>query len=108
MIDLDLDLGQEIDDVLGAAIELGVALLAAEALDFGHGEAGDADLRQRFAHLVELERLDDGFDFFHGGSRRDAQGARCALAYTNDMAPSYRHAAPAATSSHSCHADVIG
>ena len=32
MISLDLDLGQEIDDVFGAAIELGVPLLAAEAL----------------------------------------------------------------------------
>src|SRR3954466_349253 len=29
---LDLHLGQEVDDVLGAAIELGVAFLAAEAL----------------------------------------------------------------------------
>ena len=29
---LDLHLGQEVDDVFGAAIELGVALLAAEAL----------------------------------------------------------------------------
>src|SRR6185295_3914171 len=37
--DLDLDLGQEIDDVLGAPVELGMALLAAEALDLGHGEA---------------------------------------------------------------------
>ena len=36
---LDLHLGQEVDDVLGAAIELGVALLAPEALDLGHGEA---------------------------------------------------------------------
>ena len=39
---LDLDLRQEVDDVLGAAIELGVALLAAETLDFGDGEPGDA------------------------------------------------------------------
>jgi hypothetical protein len=30
--DLDLHFGQEIDDILSAAIELGVALLAAEAL----------------------------------------------------------------------------
>ncbi len=30
--DLDLHLGQEVDDVFGAAIKLGVALLAAEAL----------------------------------------------------------------------------
>jgi hypothetical protein len=31
--DLDLDLRKEIDDVLAPAIELGVPLLAAEALD---------------------------------------------------------------------------
>src|SRR6185295_415399 len=62
---LDLHLGQEIDHVLGAAVELGVALLAAEALHFRDGQAGDADLRERLAHLVEFERLHDGFDFLH-------------------------------------------
>ena len=40
--DLDLDLGQEVHGVFGAAIDLGVALLAAEALDLGDGEPGDA------------------------------------------------------------------
>lgn len=40
--DLELDLRQKVDDVLGPAIELGVALLAAEALDFRGGEAADA------------------------------------------------------------------
>src|SRR5438874_7162373 len=34
---LDFDLGQEIDDVFGAAIEFGVALLPAKALGLGHG-----------------------------------------------------------------------
>jgi hypothetical protein len=63
---LDLDLGQEIDHVFRTAVELGVALLPAEALDLGDREPGDADLRQRLAHFVQLERLDDRFDFFHG------------------------------------------
>ena len=72
---LDLHLGQEVDDVLGAAIELGVALLAAEALDLGDGEAGDADLGQRFAHFVELERLDDRFDLLHGPAAPEARDA---------------------------------
>ena len=62
---LDLHLRQEVDDVLGAAVELGVALLAPEALDLGDGDALHADGRERFAHLVELERLDDGGDQFH-------------------------------------------
>ena len=45
-------LAGEVDDVLGAAVELGVALLAAEALDLGDGDALHADGRQRFAHFV--------------------------------------------------------
>src|SRR5436190_20486445 len=65
--DLDLHLRQEIDHVLGAAIELGVALLAAEPLHLGDRESGDPDFGQRFAHFVELERFDDRFDLLHGG-----------------------------------------
>src|ERR1019366_536536 len=63
---LDLHLGQEIDDVLGAAIELGVALLAAEALDFRHCDALHADRAQGLTHFVELERLDDRGHHLHG------------------------------------------
>ena len=63
--DLDLHLGQEVDDIFGAAIELGVALLAAETLGLGDRDALQADFLQRFLHLVELERLDDRFDLFH-------------------------------------------
>ena len=66
--DLDFDLRQEIDHVLGAPVELGVPLLPAEALHLGDGQTGHADLRQRLAHLVELERLDDRFDFLHNTS----------------------------------------
>src|SRR6476619_7557180 len=43
--DFQLDLRQEIHDVLGAAIQLGVALLATEALDLGDGDAGHARIR---------------------------------------------------------------
>src|SRR4051812_14959337 len=56
---LHLHLGEEIDHVLGAAVELGVALLPAEAFDLGDGDALHPDRRQRFADLVELEGLDD-------------------------------------------------
>ena len=62
----DLHLGQEVDHVLGAAVQLGVALLAAEALDLGHRDALHADGAQGFAHFVELERLDDGGHHLHG------------------------------------------
>ena len=51
--DLDLHLGQEVHDVFGAAIEFGVALLAAEALGLGDGDALQADFLQRLLHFVE-------------------------------------------------------
>ena len=63
--DLDLHLGQEVDHIFGAAVELGVALLPAEALHLGHGDAGDARVVKRVLHVVELERLDDRFDLLH-------------------------------------------
>ncbi len=37
--DLDLHFGQEVHDIFGAAIEFRMALLAAEAFDFGYGKA---------------------------------------------------------------------
>jgi hypothetical protein len=46
-----------------------MTLLAAEALDLGDRQAGHADLAERLAHFLELERLDDGGDLFHGGLR---------------------------------------
>src|SRR6202163_357959 len=63
--DLDFDLGQEVHDVFGAAIEFGVALLAAATPGFGDGDALQSHFLKRLLHLVELEWLDDGFDFFH-------------------------------------------
>src|ERR1051326_3695762 len=64
--DFDLELGQEAHGVFGAAIDFGVALLPAISLDFGDGQSVHADAGQRVADLVELERLDDGHDQFHG------------------------------------------
>jgi hypothetical protein len=63
--DFQLDLGQEVDHVLGPAVQLGVALLATEALDLGGGDARHAGLGQRLADIVELERLDHGHDHLH-------------------------------------------
>src|SRR5688572_30567730 len=39
--DFDPQFGQKIHDIFGAAIDLGVALLAAVPLDLGHGHAVD-------------------------------------------------------------------
>src|SRR4029453_15827335 len=55
----ELDLRHEVDDIFGAAVELGVAFLASVALDLGDRDAGDAGLRQRVANVVQLERPDD-------------------------------------------------
>ena len=63
---LDPDLGQEVHRVFGAAVDFGVALLAAVAFDLGHGHAVHADRDQRVADFLELEWLDDGDDQFHG------------------------------------------
>src|SRR6476659_9686536 len=62
----DAQLGQEVHDIFGAAIDFGVALLAAVTLDLGDGHAVDADGSQGLAHLVKLERFDDRDDEFHG------------------------------------------
>ncbi|MNT35298.1 hypothetical protein D3C72_1713210 [compost metagenome] len=62
---LDLDLGEEVDDVFGAAVELGMPLLAAKSLHLGHRQPGHADVSQGFTHLVELERFDDGGNLLH-------------------------------------------
>src|SRR3546814_5396562 len=51
--------------IFGAAVDFGLPLLPAEALDLGHGHAGDAEPGQRLAHLVELERFDDSQDQLH-------------------------------------------
>src|SRR5580704_16468711 len=63
--DLDLHLGEKIDDVFGAAIKLGVAFLAPEPLGFSHGYSLQTDFLERLLHLIELERFDHGLDFFH-------------------------------------------
>src|SRR5688572_8812789 len=62
---LDLHLGEEVDNIFGAAIELRVPLLPPEALHLGHGNARNADLVQGVLHIVELERLNDRLDLLH-------------------------------------------
>ena len=58
--------GHELDLVLVASERLGLAALAAVALDLADGEAEDAGAPQRFLHLLELERFDDcGHEMSH-------------------------------------------
>jgi hypothetical protein len=42
-----------------------VTFLAAEAFHFSYGHAFNAQLGEGFLDLLELERLDDRFQFFH-------------------------------------------
>ena len=60
--------GEKIDDILGAAIKFGMALLPAEALGFDDGNTLQPNFVQRFFHFIEFERLDDSFNFFHVAS----------------------------------------
>src|SRR5881397_2438314 len=48
-----------------SAVDFGVALLTSEPLDFAHGHPFDAHVAQGVFDFFQLERLDDGFDFFH-------------------------------------------
>ena len=60
-------LRHQVDGVLRAPVDLGVALLPAVAAGLGHGDAVHAERLQRALHVVELERLDDCGDELHRG-----------------------------------------
>src|SRR3974390_3023592 len=66
---LDLDLGDQVDGVLAAAIELRWTLLAARAAHFEERHALDADLLECGFYGFQAGGLDDGFDFGHGVKR---------------------------------------
>jgi hypothetical protein len=67
-INLELDLRHEVDVVLGAAVGLGVAALAAEAAHLADGHPDDAGGLECVLHVVQLERFDDGGDELHDDS----------------------------------------
>src|SRR5438270_1902643 len=57
--DLQLHLTQQIDRQFVAAVDLGVTLLAPEALHVNDGQAEDLDLVEGFFHSLQLRGLDD-------------------------------------------------
>src|SRR6478752_6659114 len=64
--DFDLHFRQEVHGVLGAAVDFSVTLLASVTLHLGNGEPVDPRRGEGVANLLEIERLDDGHDDFHG------------------------------------------
>src|SRR5262249_10292887 len=66
--DLELDLAEQVDGQLVAAVDLGLALLPAEALDVDDGQAEDLDLGEGLLDLLQLAGLNDGQDELHGGT----------------------------------------
>jgi len=63
--DFDFDFGKKIHRVFAAAVNLRMPLLATETFYFADRHALDAEAGQSFLDLFQLERLDDGLDFFH-------------------------------------------
>src|SRR5207253_8804782 len=75
--DRDFDLGfrHELDDVLGAPIDLGVAALPPKASDLRNRYARDAQIADGLANLIELVCSDNRRDQFHGSSSSPAGAA---------------------------------
>jgi tRNA-(ms[2]io[6]A)-hydroxylase len=67
---LDFRFRQEVDNVLGAAIQLGMPALAAKAFDFCHGHAVNADFAQSIAHIVKPKWFYDCCNQLHSGVPR--------------------------------------
>ena len=67
--DLNFRFGHEINAVLGTAVGFGVASLAPKALNLGHRNALDAQIRNSDAHFIGLEGFDDGGDPFNGAKQ---------------------------------------
>ena len=61
----EFDFRQEVDCVLAATVDLGMALLAAKAFDFSYCHSFDSQLAEGILDLFKFEGFDDCFDFFH-------------------------------------------
>src|SRR5881409_556485 len=71
---------EEVKDALG---EVGIeGMTVTESLDFGDGHPFDADFAEGVFDFLELEGLDDGFDFFHVSGRRMMLWLECVNAWS--------------------------
>src|SRR5256884_2320213 len=106
---LDLHLGEKIDNVFGPAIKLGVAFLPSKPLGFGDGDPLQSDLLQRLLHFVELEGLDHRLDLLHrvsfpwpdGGRQRRGPRQRLAGSAPSPAKPPKRRSISRLTDAHS-------
>src|SRR5205814_7177860 len=70
----DLDLGKKVHGVFGTAINLGMAFLPPVSLNFTDCHPLYAKRRERLAHFIKLEWLDDRRDEFHARLSPSAGG----------------------------------
>ena len=63
--DLQLELGYEVNFVLGSAVHLGVTALASKALGLGDRHTTDVQGLQAFLHVIQLEGLENCDNEFH-------------------------------------------
>src|SRR5690554_895260 len=84
----DFDLGQKVDYIFSASVQLGMALLTAKALDLGDSYTLNADIGQGFTNVIQFERLDDRSDEFHHSSPHDlwkSHGAPTHIRWRNPL-----------------------
>src|SRR5690606_7865888 len=82
---LDLGFRHEVHRVFRSSVQLGMAFLPPESLHLRHREALNARLAQCLADVLELERLDDRRNQFHGWLPVDRAIDRYLLPNANDL-----------------------
>jgi len=61
----EFQFGQEIHRVFAATVDFGVPLLPPKPFHLGDRHSVNPDVAESILHFVQLERLDDRFDFLH-------------------------------------------
>jgi hypothetical protein len=67
--DLDANLGDKINLILAAAVELGMTFLTPEAFHLADGHSDDAEFGQSFFHVAELEGFNHRDNQLHSSLR---------------------------------------
>jgi len=75
---IDLDLGQKINNVLCPSLQLGVSFLTTETFDLAYRHSLHTDPGQCLAHIIQLKRLNHCSNQFHGNLQK-SRAAHAAL-----------------------------